>query len=120
MTSNHRNLASLYLRPSFSFVIILVSPLTAIARPQAQLAWRPRWKRTLEATKKDGRVVVWGPARRADLRRDDARIQKIIPRRGEQDERDFADPTTRTDLVFATTLKTPLVLAEPNRGERQT
>jgi ABC-type Fe3+ transport system substrate-binding protein len=146
---------------------------TPEASSQTQADWRQRWDKTLNAAKKEGRVVVWGPpgelirqamtrefkkaypditveysgarggeqAVRIKAERDGgvysvdvllsgtttAMIQMkpigaldpiepalILPEvTGTQHWRDhkleFADPTTRTDLVFSTMLKTPLI-----------
>jgi iron(III) transport system substrate-binding protein len=162
-------LLSLCLCLSCAALLLFITDAYAQNEPD----WRQRWDKTLNAAKKEGRVVVWGPPgeviREAMTREfkkayPDITIEYSGARGGEQAvrikaERDggvysvdvllsgtttaitqmkpmraldpiepalilpavvdpkywrgnkleFADPTTRTDMVFSTMLKTPLV-----------
>ncbi len=156
-----------------SCAVLLISSAIPRAWAQSRSDWHERWEQALQAAKKEGRVVVWGPP--GELIREamtqgfkkafpDVVIEYAGARGGEQavrikaerdggvysidvflsgtttaitqmkpmqaldpiepalirpevadpkfwrdDKLEFADPTTRTDLVFSTMLKTPLV-----------
>ena len=156
-----------------SCAVLLISSAIPRAWAQSRSDWHERWEQALQAAKKEGRVVVWGPpgelireamtqgfkkafpdvvieyagarggeqAVRIKAERDGGvysidvflsgtttaitqmkpmqaldpiepaliRPEVADPKFWREDKLEFADPTTRTDLVFSTMLKTPLV-----------